>query len=92
MATPGFEVKINIGGNLNNTEKNAAVALIEGVLLAYDANIVFTEETIAGMDVGFSWEVNYIDFQSVYGQTTMMIAMAFNRSFVLIPKVTAIEI
>jgi len=92
MAKPGYKVKIGLEGGLTNAEKDAAIDIIQAVLTAYDTNISFTDETIGADKIAFDWDMDYVDFQSEYGQMTMGLAFAFSRQYVLVPSVTPITI
>ena len=92
MATKkGYRVKIAIKDN-DTTVTDAAIDVMQAAIVAFDANIVFTNELVAGKKVAFSFDLDYVEQQDVYGQVVMKIAMAFGRVYVLVPTVESIDI
>ena len=91
MAKPGYRVKIAIKSE-DTDYTDAAIDVIQAALTAFDANISFTDETIGGKKVSFYYDLDYVDFQSPYGNTVMALTIAFNHTYVLVPTIQAIEI
>lgn len=92
MATkPGYRVRVEVKDK-DTAAADAAITIMEAALTAYDANVSFTNETLGGDKVAFSFDLDYVDFQSAYGQTLMGLLFAFARAYVLVPSVLPIDI
>lgn len=91
MSKPGFEVKIEmIDGSID--EKDAMLTKVEAAVNAFDSGWTPTNILIDGKIVGFTYEIDYVDWQSTYGHTVLSIIMAFNTVARLASTVAAIEI